>query len=94
MNALLCLCHFYIQGGLAYVLPHESAADYTGRAGAYWTYDRNHTANPLGQLQLGYAVDHKRWRVDLYTRHESFVMSTSDRGENSLGLSVRYQLFK
>lgn len=50
--------------------------------------------NPYGKLALGYELDFRSVRVALEAAHQSSVSSNSDKGINSLSLSLRWFPFR
>lgn len=95
MSCLALLCGLYLELGAGYVAPTPPPTERMIHAhgpATYWLYDANRTANPMGRVQIGYEADlAPRWRVDLSLRHESWVGTGYDHGQNSAWFAVRWR---
>lgn len=95
---LFCLSQVYIEGGVGYVeKPHAIPQWAIEKFGldTQWKYDSNHVANPRGKLAIGHQWElSSRTTVDISLRHESWIGTTADYGQNSVFLSVRSFPFK
>lgn len=92
---LLCLSGLYAEGGVGYVFnAHHSDQVLHHRWGpaGYWRFDANETANPMGRLAVGHEWNPKpQWRISVEVRHESWIGTTLDNGQNSAWVSVRWK---
>ena len=90
---LACLSGLYIELGAGYVaptpVPPPSAVAKFG-PDVTWKYDANHAANPMGRLAIGHEWGpSSRVRVSFELRHESWIATTADHGQNSVWVSAR-----
>jgi hypothetical protein len=95
---LACLSGLYIELGAGYVAPTPapppSAVAKFG-PDVTWKYDANHAANPMGRLAIGHEWEpSSRVRVSFELRHESWIATTADHGQNSAWVSVRMRPFR
>jgi hypothetical protein len=93
-----CLSSLYVELGAGYVIPTPapppSAVAIYG-PGVVWKYDANHAANPMGRLAIGHEWEpSSRVRVSFELRHESWIATTADHGQNSAWVSVRMRPFR
>lgn len=102
MNCLLlifCLSGLYAEVGAGYVPdPGVPVAKYLAQDGrqAYATFyrlDMLGVSNPRGRVAIGYELDLGKFRFDLQLRHESWIGTTTDRGEESIWGSLRVRPF-
>jgi hypothetical protein len=91
--ALFCLSGLYLELGLGYVdplLPPPAHIIQKLGPGAYYLYDFNNAPNPRGQLSIGHEWNpSNKVRVSMELRHNSWLATTADKGENSAWLSLR-----
>ncbi len=95
---LFCLAGLYLEGGVG-IFDHPpdppawAQAKYNGNA--IWKYDANHTANPRGRIAVGHEWEPSpKWRINLELRHESWIGTTADYGQNSVWVSGRVYPWK
>jgi hypothetical protein len=93
----------YLKAGLAYELERGAAKEPTYatvndevyRFNGYHEYDPNKYANPLGTVEMGteWTIS-ARFEVDVYYRHQSFLGTTKDMGQDMFGVAMKGYLFK
>ncbi len=91
--AILCLSGLYLEGGVGYIEPTPKPPEYAIRKfgpDAIWRYDANQAANPMGRVAVGHEWQLTKIRWSLELRHESWIGTTADHGQNSVWVSVRY----
>ena len=91
--AILCLSSLYLEGGVGYIAsapaPPEWAYKRFGKD-VTWKYDANQTANPMGRLAVGHEWNPSpKVRLSLELRHESWIGTGADHGQNGVWGSVR-----
>lgn len=90
---LLCLSGLFLEGGVGYVAPTPSPPAWAFQKfgpDATWRYDANHAANPMGRLSVGHEWNPSpKVRISFEIRHESWIATTADHGQNSAWASVR-----
>jgi hypothetical protein len=84
-TALVATPQKYSDGSTRYTIEEK-------RFDRYWLYDFNRVRNPYGTLAIGYDWRWDRFDLDLEIRHQS-SMTAGDRGEDSLGLKLRWYPF-
>lgn len=95
---LLCLSGLYVEGGVGVFdqppkPPQWAFAKYG--PDAHWKYDANEAANPRGRISVGHEWEvGAKWRFQLELRHESWIGTSADYGQNSAWGSVRYRPFR
>ena len=83
----LCLANLYVEAAVGYVAPVPSPPP-----ARVWHFDANYHANPKGRFAIGHEWNpDPKIRVSLDVRHESWLGTLKDFGENSVWASVRYR---
>ena len=90
---LFCLSGLYIELGAGYIRglppPPPRIIEKYG-PNVIYLYDFNTTRNPRGQLSLGYEWNpSNRVRVSMELRHNSWIGTNADKGENGAWMSLR-----
>jgi hypothetical protein len=95
---MFCLANLYVEGAVGYVDPTPTPPiEIVRKMGpmALWKYDANYAANPMGRLAVGHEWNPSaKVRVDLEIRHESWLGTTADHGQNSIWFSTRILPFR
>jgi len=87
---IFCLANIYLEGAVGYVEPTPSPPVHIQKINGLWKYDANYAANPMGRIAVGHEWNpSSKVRVDLELRHESWIGTTADHGQNSAWMSVR-----
>lgn len=83
---LLCLANLYVETGIGYI--HDLGpipAQYS-----YRKYDYNQTKNPRAVIAIGHEWQiSRKATLNMEIRHESWVATKADTGENGAWLSLR-----
>lgn len=90
-TGLLCGLYFELAAGYIPNLPRppEWAKEKFG-PDVHYKYDFNSTANPRGRLSFGYEWNPSaRTRISLEFRHESWIGTQADKGQNGIWISAR-----
>lgn len=90
---MFCLANLFLEVGTGYVLPQPPVPAWAIEKygpDAHLRYDANDAANPMGRLSVGYEANvSPRLRLTLEIRHESWIGTKSDKGQNSAWFSMR-----
>lgn len=90
---LFCLSNVYLEAGVGYIQPTPAPpAAELAKLGSdiLWKYDANFSANPMARLAVGHEWNPSpQFRISLELRHESWLATTADHGQNSAWVSAR-----
>ena len=94
---IFCLSGLYLDAGIGVVdqvppIPARIIEKFGPMT--YYKYDFNYTPNPRGHIAIGHEWNLPRVRTSLEVRHESWLGTTADVGEESVWLNVRILPFK
>lgn len=99
MNCILiCLANLYVETGIGYIakqpqIPAWAVEMYGPQVER--VYDPNKTANPMGRLAIGHEWQPgRKVRISFELRHESWIGTNADHGQNSAWASVRVNPFR
>ena len=94
---IFCASNLYLDLGVGYVdavPPVPQWAIHKFGPGTYRRFDMNQVANPRGHVSIGHEWNGERSRVSLELRHESWIGTNADKGENAVWFNVRMFPFK
>lgn len=97
MNCILCLAGLFVEGAVGYVKPTPHPPAYAIAAHgihAMWRFDANEAANPMGRIAIGHEWEADKVLVSLELRHESWLGTGKDHGQDSAWVSVRWRPFR
>jgi len=95
IDCLLCLSGIFVEGAIGYVQPIPDAQSYSKHGERrVWHYDPQEAANPMGRITVGHEWETGKFRISLELRHESWIGTSHDYGQNSAWGSVRWRPFR
>lgn len=89
IDCLLCLSGLYVEAAAGYVSPLDRPPP-----GQRFKFEPNHVANPMGRVAIGHEWESGKFRISVELRHESWIATTKDRGQESAWAAVRWRPFK